>query len=89
MINKEKNKIIQVTIPKPTISKLEELAQRFNESKSIIIKNAINVYYSKKNKQFNYYLNKNIDNNQYTKIETKLEENQPSWDELLKEIENN
>ena len=86
MINKN-NKNFQITLEPESATILETLAKRYKTTKSIIIKNALKVYASKKKHLITLtYYEPTLQEVEQTEQNNKKITDQ-EWDEMIKELE--
>lgn len=94
-INKN-NKNFQITLDPESAKILETLAVRFKTSKSIIIRNALKVYSSKKNHyiKLSYSTLQEVEQTESKQKDIKvIEQEDPNWeqnwDQMIEDLKNN
>lgn len=93
MINKDKNKRVQLTLPHETAELLQSLSIRYNKSSSEVVKWALNVLASKKKHIFTIKYNECEESTNEVKetlkkiVKLQNDNDNMSWDEMLDDID--
>lgn len=87
MINKVKNKRLEITLSKEDVTLLDSLSNRFNISKSETIRQALKIFAAKRKHIITLYYKESTEKGTQEEVNQITQEEDKNWDKMLDELD--